>query len=459
MSPLRDPEATRITLEPAWLRVAPPAITWQRLQELHLRSLGNTSYGYTSAAKTLTPDEAFALYSTTLAAVLGHIAVADDFLAAQIMSSLNDFAATVRSLGGVESPFLSAFAASFGASGSTTVTAGAAERWRSLGQPRDLGGGALQTPLLSAGGVIALVGADDLGRALHDATDAGSLNEGLAKLFSTDADDAGSADDAALAEIGEAVFRVALGIAGAAEIQTRVKAAPHDSPDTLVVADPVFDPVANVLRHTTYREKPLLKSEVSKQFAQVVQGKAIVVELGTLGSHEPHDQEAPHPGAPLAIAPALPTAIGTVGESAFWRNPAIDPVAALTAIGPGVVNSLLPRSPGLAMSALPRVAIGGAVDPRGLLTAMLDPPPGSPGSKGPDKGRDPGAHVPTLERMQTTGHIHVIITDAEGGGHDGLMIDAGSLQQLVTRAVASEVGRATRTIVAEVTRSRTGGTP
>ena len=457
MSPLRDPEATRITLEPAWLRVASPGIAWQRLQELHLRALGHTSYGYTSAAKSLTPDAAFALYSTTLAAVLGHIAVADGVSAARILSSLNDFAATGRSLGGIESPFLSAFAASFATSGSTPVTAGAAERWRSLGAPRELGGGALQTPLLSAGGVLALTGADDLARAVRDGSTPGLLNDGLASLFSSAAENAGSTDDPALAEIGETVFQVALGIAAAAEIQTRVKAARPDDPNVLVVSDPVFDPVANVLRETTYAGRPLLKSEVSRQFGPVTQGKAIVVELGLLASHETHGPEARRPGAPMAIVPRLPTTTGTVEASAFWRNPAVDPVAAMTATGPGIVSSLVPRHPGLALSALPRLATNGLVSPRGLLAALLDPPQGSPGGAAPDAGRAPGARVPTVEPPRTSRPIHVIIDDV-GVGHRDLLIDAGAVQQLVTEAVAAEVGRVTRTIAADVTRARTGGT-
>ena len=457
MSPLRDPEATRIALEPAWLRVASPGITWQRLQELHLRALGDSSYGYTSTAKSLTPDAAFALYSTTLAAVLGHIAVTDGVSTTRILSSLNDFAATVRSLRGIESPFLSAFAASFSTSGSTPATAGAAERWRSLGAPRELGGGALQTPILSAGGVLALIGADDLARAVRDASTPGLLNDGLASLFSSGADNAGSTDDAALAQIGETVLQVALGIAAAAEIQTRVKVAPPDHPGVLFAPDPVFDSVANVLRQTTYAGKPLLKSEVSRQFALVAQGKAIVVELGVLGSHAAHQPEAGRPGAPLAIAPTLPAATGTVGPSGFWRNPAVDPVPAMTAVGPGVARSLVPRPTGLALSALPHLAADGLVVPRGLLAAILDPPQASPGGAAPDAGRAPRALVPTLEPLQTSTPVQVIIDDV-GVGHRDLLIDAGTIQQLVTDAVAAEVGRVTRTIAADVARARTGGT-
>ena len=326
---------------------------------LHRRSLGDADYGYTSAAKTMTPEEAFALYSTTLAAVLGHIAVADARLAAQIMSGLNTFAFTARFLDGLESPFLSAFEASFGATGQTAVTAAAAERWRSLGQPRTLGGGALQAPLVSAGGVIALVGADDLERALRGATDVVSLHAGIGSLFMSGSQRADLLDDESLEQVGLCVFRAAVGIAGAAEIQTRLGNPPAGDADPLVIPDPTLDPVETVLRETTYQGQPLLKTGPNEQLAQILNGKAIVVELGTLGPSLAERPAAAHAGPPPAIAPSFPAAAGTITGSPFWRNPAVVPVAAVSASGPGVENALQLRSPGLVMSALPRLAPDG----------------------------------------------------------------------------------------------------
>lgn len=109
------------------------------------------------------------------------------------------------------------------------------------------------------------------------------------------------------------------------------------------------------------------------------------------------------------------------------------------------------------MSALPRLTVQGSVSPRGLLTALFDPPPGGTGRDEVPTGRPHSDLVPDVSVVRLIGG-HVIVTDAEGGGHAGLMIDAESLAQLVTDAVASEISASTRTIVAEVNRAQAGRT-
>ena len=475
----RNPESTRIAIAPAWLRVSFPGPTWLRMQELHLKATGNTDFGYSPAVKKLKPAQAITAYSSTLACVLGQVAVAEGDLATSLMSSLNDYAATVRTLGGLEAPFLSAFAACYAVSGHTAVTEQAVERWLSLGQPPTLGGGALQTPLVSAGGVISLVGADNLGRALRDARDVESFATAIEQVFAADTVDADDPGDEVY-EITLAVFQVALAIAAAAEIQTHVNAAlahadptPPGSPQPAGPADPSFDRLTRALRLATYQGHALLRAEPSRQFVQLARGKAIVVELGTLGTDAGDEGAEPaHPGAQPAIRPSFAHAASEVEAAALWASPALDPIGALHASGPGVENALQERMAGFAMSALPRLQPGGWVLPRGLLTAMFAPPPGTTARGAPTKpGRmamrsshpgdmaletvDPTAHIPSLSELKTSLPIHVVIMEDPSHAIGAIgAIDAGTLAQTVREIVTGAVSEAKRDILAEITRSR-----
>jgi hypothetical protein len=369
--------AAGLVLQPAWLRLATPNVAWQGLRELHLRAVGS-DYQFTTVAGRLSKADAFATYGSALAATLGQLAVADDAAANRLLGSLADFGGAMASLDGLESPFLTAFSAAFRV-GATDSVDRAAEVWSSVGQPRQLGGGVLGAPVVSAGGVLTLVGADDLAQ-LADVSGAAAMELAVVELFKADvardpsSDDEGTAPTGlyadALQTVGRALVRLAVGVAGAAELED------HD------IAGPA--PVAAIkaaLERVQVHGQPLLRP--SRAMASVAQGKAVVVEVGIVGA-DAQPPPAQHAGPPRSISPQLPTlAAGPaggfdLGPSAFWRGATVAPVPAFTLAAQGLDSQLHVRGHTVALPGLPRLRKDGSVFPRGLLSSLLDPPPASP---------------------------------------------------------------------------------
>jgi hypothetical protein len=380
------PAAPALSLQPGWLRAGTPNLVWQGLRELHLRAIGS-DFQFTTVAGQLRKEEAFAAYGSAVAATLGQIAAADDGAAAEVLGSLAGFGGAMGTLDGLESPFLSALSAAFRA-GATDAVARAAGVWHTLGQPRQLGGGALTSPVVSAGGVVALVSAEDLAQ-LGEAADAGTLAVAIADLFRADEPrDPTRADDrlaAAVRAVGSATVRVAAAVAGAAELEKQLEAGGGTPPAAIAS-------ITRVLERVQVEGQPLLHP--SRTVGSVAQGKLIVVEAGVVAS-EPPTSAAPHAGPPLAVSPRLatldPSGDGAIqlAASSFWRSAATRPVPAFTVAPTALESQVHVRGHTAALPALPRLRKNGTVNPRGLLAALLDPPPSHAGSSDGDLIFDP----------------------------------------------------------------------
>jgi hypothetical protein len=431
-SPAATPAAAPLALQPGWLRAGTPNLVWQGLRELHLRAVGS-DFHFTTSAGDLTKDEAFAAYGSAVANVLGQIAVADAGPAQEILGSLAGYAGAMGTLDGLESPFLSALSAAFPA-GATDAVSRAATVWRTVGQPRQLGGGALTSPVVSAGGGIALVSAEDLAQ-LDAGDSAGALGLGVLDLFRADEPrNRTGADDrvgAAALAVGSATVRAAAAVAGAAELARQL-------PTGGVVPPAAVAPITQVLGRVQVDGQPFLRP--GRTIGSIAQGKLIVVDVGVIARETPPSAPA-HAGPPVAVRPALatldPSGDGPIqlGPSEFWRSAVAPPVPAFTVAPAALDSQLHVRGHTAALPALPRLRKNGTVNPRGLLAALLDPPPSHPGSPDDLLGESEPEHVPEFVLVVPTHHPLFLLPEKPSHA-----IPAGELTAAL-RAVLARLAR------------------
>ena len=439
------PAATSLSLQPGWLRAGTPNLVWQGLRELHLRAIGS-DFQFTTPAGQLNKDEAFAAYGSAVAAALGQIAAADDGPAQEILASLVGYGGAMGTLDGLESPFLSALSAAF-RPGATDTVARAVALWRTVGQPRQLGGGALTSPVVGGGGVIALASAEDLAQ-LDAADSAGALVLAMVDLFRADEPrNRTGADDrvgAAAHAIGSATARAAAAVAGAAELARQLPAGAGPPPAAVA-------PITRVLERVQVGEQPFLRP--SRTVGAIAQGKLIVVEAGVVVVETPAPTPA-HAGPPIAITPRLatldPSGDGPIqlGASSFWRSAAAQPVPAFTVAPAALDSQVHVRGHTASLPALPRLRKNGTVQPRGLLAALLDPPPAHAGSPDDLLGRSQVEQVPEFVLVVPT--HHPLFLKPEKPSH---ATPVGDLDNALLAIPAAELTAAVRAFLARVARS------
>jgi hypothetical protein len=106
-----DPAAVRYTaagsvyLSPTLMFSAQPFEAWEGIQDLHFQSIGRTGSGFGG----LSEAEAFGAYSTSVAGVLGQLAVTDATAGNRLLGGLNDYLDFTGRMDGLEGPFLSAY--------------------------------------------------------------------------------------------------------------------------------------------------------------------------------------------------------------------------------------------------------------------------------------------------------------------------------------------------------------
>jgi hypothetical protein len=440
------PAATSLSLQPGWLRAGTANLVWQGLRELHLRAVGS-DFQFTTVAGQLNKNEAFAAYGSAVACTLGQIAAADDGAAQEVLGSLAGYGGGMGTLDGLESPFLSALSGAFRAGATDAVTRAAAV-WRTVGQPRQLGGGALTSPVVSGGGVIALVSAEDLAQ-LDAADGAGALVLAMLELFRADEPrNRTAAEDrvgAAARAIGSATVRAAAAVAGAAELAKQLPAGAGGPPAAVA-------PITRVLERVQVDGQPFLRP--SRTVGSIAQGKLIVVDTGVMVLETP-TSTPPHAGPPIAVTPRLPTLDPSgdgpiqLGASSFWRSAVAPPVPAFTVAPAALDSQVHVRGHTAALPALPRLRKNGTVNPRGLLAALLDPPPSPAGS--PDDlivDARPG-QIPEFVLVVPTAPPPLFIKP-EKPEH---AIPAGELEDAVRAIPAGELTAAVRAFLARVTRS------
>jgi hypothetical protein len=336
-------------------------------------------------------------------------------------------------LDGLESPFLSALSAAFPA-GATDAVARAAAVWRTVGQPRQLGGGALTSPVVSAGGVIALVSAEDLAQ-LDAADSAGALGLAILDLFRADEPrNRTVADDrvgAAAHAVGSATVRAAAAVAGAAELAKQLPSGAGTPPAAVA-------PITRVLERVQVDGRTILRP--SRTIRSIAQGKLIVVDAGVVVLETPTSTPA-HAGPPIAVTPRLatldPSGDGPIqlGASSFWRSAVAPPVPAFTVAPAALDSQVHVRGHTAALPALPRLHKNGTVNPRGLLAALLDPPPSHASSPDDLLGASEPEHVPEFVLVVPT--HHPLFKLPEKPSH---AIPAGELTAAV-RAVLARLAR------------------
>jgi hypothetical protein len=433
VSSAATPAATSLSLQPGWLRAGTPNLVWQGLRELHLRATGS-DFQFTTVAGQLNKDEAFAAYGSSVTAALGQIAVADDRAAQEILASLAGYVGAMGTLDGLESPFLSALGAAF-RGGATDAVTRAAAVWRTVGQPRQLGGGALTSPVVGGGGVIALVSAEDLAR-LDGADGAGALVLGMVELFRADEPrNRAAADDrvgAAAHAIGTATVRAAAAVAGAAELAKRLPAGAGGTPPAALAS------ITRVLERVQVDGQPFLRP--SRTVGSIARGKLIVVDAGVV-VREAATPAPAHAGPPVAVAPRFatldPSGDGPIQleASSFWRSAAAPPVPAFTVAAAALASQVHVRGHTAALPALPRLLGNGTVNPRGLLAALLDPPPSHPGSPDDLLGSAQPEQLPEFVLFVPTHHPLFILPEKPEHA-----IPAGELTAAV-RAFLARVAR------------------
>jgi hypothetical protein len=187
-----DPESGAIAhfsegpvfMSPSLITTVPFDIGWAGIHDLHERLASSAGPFVFSATEGLTDDEAFGQYSSSIANALGQLSVMDPAGANRMLESLVDFGSHRGDLGGLESPFLSAFGVAV-QGGPTEVLNEAAQLWGSLGSRlRNLGGGAETTPILSGSGTLTMATADLLNGSLGGPNpDIASIAFGLGDLM------------------------------------------------------------------------------------------------------------------------------------------------------------------------------------------------------------------------------------------------------------------------------------
>jgi hypothetical protein len=384
-----------IALAPAWIRAALPAMAWRGMNELHKRATGSSGSGFTTSATELSPQQAFAVLSNSIAATLAQIAVTDVTAANRILGSICEFADANQTLDGLESIFLSALGSALRA-GPTQEVERATRLWQTY-QPRQLGGGARTTTVLAGqGDLAALVTADQMAKSLGSLpADPADQAAALTRLF--DQSEPGIANpwlgipdtgpwppSPELQGVGRALAAFAGTVAGTAEVRRWLLSngvhggagSPH-----------VLDRIAADLARTTGGMMPSTGSSGPIPF--IAQGRGIVVDVVVLGSvsitggvgavGSPTGGGPPpaiHPD-PTVLTPG-PDGMYDLESSRFWRG-GTSTVPTFLPGGPSLDHFIPMRSETtLFLLSMPKLASGGDIAAQGYLQAVLPQQPPRP---------------------------------------------------------------------------------
>jgi hypothetical protein len=436
-----DPAAVRYTaagsvyLSPTLMFSAQPFEAWEGIQDLHFQSIGRTGSGFGG----LSEAEAFGAYSTSVAGVLGQLAVTDATAGNRLLGGLNDYLDFTGRMDGLEGPFLSAYS-SAAQLGETHETHRAGQLWGSIPQPQGFGGHAQRTTIFDAGNgqlkmpngsefQSAFGAGQSIGQGMHelhqgggshptggnDSSAAGTVYRVSIAVFAGQ-----SFGAAAGAELG-ALIGVSLGpiggiVGGIVGGIIAFFAGGSSSPPTGSAGE--HHPAAKG-EHVVVHNSPVVHPNGHDYQYNKGSGK-IEERPGTAGSHgsSPH----PPPGHRETIHPSPHKCFrdddGTLDDEfslPFWGS------------GAAVAPSVIPEGAGveglisylgdgaLAFEALPALDASGAIEAAGLLATVLSPDslgPVDPGGIDPG-GIDPGTRLTRVPDVLVPGGQLVAMVDPD----------------------------------------------